>query len=282
MTEPGTRHAGHRDITNRPFSLFIRTELRYPSQEIAISPAIALLSGETMDNTTRSERSRQAVIQAALDIIVRDGPGRLTLDAIARESGISKGGLMHQFHNKEAVLKALIEYQVEYYENFSRNLLAELGPDTQEPCLKSQIAISREVIAKPKSVFFGILGAMAQEPSLLSLPRETDAEKVESIRSEASDPDLALLRWAAARGLALTSMLGMCPLSNEDRERLFDRLLDGAQWQGTSACTTPAQDNTAGKAKARKTRTTDSEGPEAGAPAPRAAKTKRAKAPSGQ
>jgi len=50
-----------------------------------------------MDNATRSERSRTAAIQAALTIIARDGPGKLTFDAIARESGMSKGGLMHQF-----------------------------------------------------------------------------------------------------------------------------------------------------------------------------------------
>ena len=45
-----------------------------------------------MDNATRSERSRNVALDAALVIIARDGPGRLTLDAIARESGLSKGG----------------------------------------------------------------------------------------------------------------------------------------------------------------------------------------------
>jgi Bacterial regulatory proteins, tetR family len=48
-----------------------------------------------MDNATRSERSRNVALDAALVIIARDGPGRLTLDAIARESGLSKGGVMH-------------------------------------------------------------------------------------------------------------------------------------------------------------------------------------------
>ena len=66
-----------------------------------------------MDNPTRSRRSRSAVLQAALAIIARDGPGRLTLDALARESGLSKGGLMHQFRSKQAVLLALIEHQLD-------------------------------------------------------------------------------------------------------------------------------------------------------------------------
>jgi hypothetical protein len=36
-----------------------------------------------MDNASRSERSRNVALDAALVIIARDGPGRLTLDAIA-------------------------------------------------------------------------------------------------------------------------------------------------------------------------------------------------------
>jgi AcrR family transcriptional regulator len=66
-----------------------------------------------MDNTSRSERTRNLVIEAARVIIARDGPQRLTLDAIAREAGISKGGLMHQFGNKTAVIRALLENQIE-------------------------------------------------------------------------------------------------------------------------------------------------------------------------
>jgi len=183
-----------------------------------------------MDNSTRSERSRNAVIQAALTVIARDGPGRLTLDAIARESGISKGGLMHQFRTKEAVLKALLEHQIEQFERFTQTYLASLDPENPEPQLSAQIATTRRAINEPRSVAFAVLGALATEPDLLSQSRDLDAAMVEHIKAEAADPDLALLRWLAARGLLMTSMLGLCPLDEAERERLFDRLLDHRQW----------------------------------------------------
>lgn len=183
-----------------------------------------------MDNVSRSERSRSAIIQAALAIIARDGPGRLTLDAIAREGGLSKGGVMHQFRTKEAVLKTLLENQVEFFENFSRNYLATAGAEMKEAQLSAQIAVQRKAIAEPHSVAFGLLGALAENPALLSGLRESDARKVEAIRSEATDPDLATLRLFAAKGLALTTMMGICSLSDEDLERLFERLLDNGQW----------------------------------------------------
>lgn len=201
-----------------------------------------------MDNTTRSERTRNAVIQAALAIIARDGPGQLTLDAIARESGISKGGLMHQFRSKEAVLKALMEHHVAYFEEFTRSYLAEFGATQAQPHLAAAIATAREALAKPNSVAFAVMGAVAQDPTLLSVPRELDATSVERIKAEAQDPDLATLRWLAARGLTTTAMLGMCPLSEAERARLFDRLADDRQW---SPLAKPAKAPAAGAPRTR-------------------------------
>jgi AcrR family transcriptional regulator len=183
-----------------------------------------------MDNTTRSERSRNAIIQAALAIIARDGPRRLTLDAIARESGISKGGLMHQFRSKEAVLKALLEYQTEYFEKFSQDYMAQVSAASPEAHLATQIAVAREAVTTQQSVAFAILGAISEEPGLLSAFKEIDAKKIAAIKAEAADPELAMLRWYAAKGLLLTALFGLCPLSDEERQRLFERLLDSKQW----------------------------------------------------
>jgi len=185
-----------------------------------------------MENAARSERSRKAAIQAALTIIARDGAGRLTLDAIARESGISKGGVMHQFRTKGAVLKALLDHQIEYFEQFSKDYLAEMGNDLPEAQLSAQIATMREVASDSQSVAFAIVGALAEEPDLLSVTRANEVEKIEHIKAEAADPDLAMLRWAAARGLALSALFGLYALTEQDRERLFDRLLDNRQWAG--------------------------------------------------
>ncbi|MFL9923041.1 TetR/AcrR family transcriptional regulator [Herbaspirillum lusitanum] len=184
-----------------------------------------------MDNTTRSERSRNLVIQAALTIIARDGAGKLTLDAIAREAGISKGGLMHQFRSKGAVLQALLEHQVEYFEKFSGDYMANDGAASPEPHLTTQIEVAREAISQPQSVAFAILGAIGEEPGLLSMFRDIDASKLAAIKAEAADPEMATLRWMAARGLLLSALFGLCPLSDEEREQLFDHLRDSKRWE---------------------------------------------------
>jgi AcrR family transcriptional regulator len=184
-----------------------------------------------MDNPSRSERSRKAALAAALTIIARDGPGRLTLDAIAQESGLSKGGLMHQFRTKEAVLKALLEQQFAHFNDFTRDFRSKLGAASAQPELATQIATSREIIAQQNSVAQAMLAALASDPNLLVEARDLDAARVKAIKKEAADPELAVLRWAAARGLALLAMLRLCPIPEAEVQRLFERLLNDEQWR---------------------------------------------------
>jgi AcrR family transcriptional regulator len=183
-----------------------------------------------MDNASRSERSRNAALAAAITIVSRDGPGRLTLDAIAREAGLSKGGVMHQFRTKEAVLKALLEQQMAHFEEFSNRFIAKARETTAQPELAAQIATLREAIKTPRAGAFALLAAMSENPELMAMPRDVDIRKIAAIKAEAADPELALLRWAAARGLLLSSMFGLSPLSDAERDRLFERLLDDSKW----------------------------------------------------
>jgi AcrR family transcriptional regulator len=200
-----------------------------------------------MDNPSRSERTRKAALKAALTIIARDGPGRLTLDAIAKEAGISKGGLMHQFPSKHAVLKALLEQQVAYFEEFHGRLSTD--GKTERPQLAAQIGTFREAAMQPHSIAFAFLGALAEEPSLLSISRDRDVERIAALKAEGGDTDLALLRRAAAEGLALSSIFGLSAMSRQDQMRLFDRLMDDSQW--TAAAKPAAAPKAAPKRRTR-------------------------------
>jgi AcrR family transcriptional regulator len=53
------------------------------------------------------------MLDAAEDVVLRDGIGRLTLDAVAREASLSKGGLMHHFPTKDALIDAMVRRKVD-------------------------------------------------------------------------------------------------------------------------------------------------------------------------
>ncbi|MCX5544275.1 TetR family transcriptional regulator [Paraburkholderia sp. CNPSo 3076] len=183
-----------------------------------------------MDNQTRSEISRRKAIDAALAILARDGVGGLTFDALARESGISKGGLLHQFHNKLGVLRALLDRQREQFEQIAQDHLAAAGQARAEPVLSAQIAIFRESINQPDSVARAVLAALVESPALLENLKAQDAAKMEKLQAEARDLELSLLRYFAASGIAFSTLLGLSAVPDALRERLFDRLLDEKKW----------------------------------------------------
>ncbi|MGU7773309.1 TetR/AcrR family transcriptional regulator [Burkholderia sp. MR1-5-21] len=184
-----------------------------------------------MDNQTRSEISRKKAIDAALGILARDGVGGLTFDSLSRESGISKGGLLHQFRTKQGVLKALLEFQQQQFEQIGRDYLLNEGASKAEPTLSSQIAIYREAINQPNSVARAVLAAIIESPDLLEGRKVADADRLKALEKESNDIELSLLRYFAASGIAFNVLLGLTPLSDAMQDRLFARLLDDDSWK---------------------------------------------------
>ena len=64
----------------------------------------------------RSKRTRQRVIRAAVACISEEGFKRTTATRIAERSGVSWGGIQHQFGGKEAILDAVLEHVLGEFE----------------------------------------------------------------------------------------------------------------------------------------------------------------------
>ena len=57
----------------------------------------------------RKPVAREAVLDAFESLLIDVGERAATLDAVARRAGVSKGGLLYHFPNKEAMISALLE-----------------------------------------------------------------------------------------------------------------------------------------------------------------------------
>jgi AcrR family transcriptional regulator len=55
-------------------------------------------------------QTRERLIEAALQVLVDHGAQHLTLDLVARQAQVSKGGLLHHFRTKEALVEAIIRH----------------------------------------------------------------------------------------------------------------------------------------------------------------------------
>ena len=96
--------------------------------------------------------------------------------------------------------------------------------------LMNQISKGRK--ARPRRVMLygthGIgkstFGAMAEDQHLLAPVREHAKCRTALLRSEAEDPDEAMMKWFAGKGILFCSLLGINPLDDEGVDRLFRQL----------------------------------------------------------
>ncbi|BCP52112.1 TetR family transcriptional regulator [Kaistia sp. 32K] len=59
---------------------------------------------------------REALLDAADRVIATTGVINLTIDAVAREAGVSKGGVLYSFGTKDALIEAMLERAEASYE----------------------------------------------------------------------------------------------------------------------------------------------------------------------
>lgn len=69
-------------------------------------------------------RLHRQLLESAAMIAGRDGIAALSLNAVAREAGVSKGGLMHHFPNKQALIFALFARLLAIMEKAISELMA--------------------------------------------------------------------------------------------------------------------------------------------------------------
>lgn len=70
------------------------------------------------------------ILRAAEDVILGQGIGAMSLDAVAKRAGLSKSGLLHHFHSKDAMVDALVRRKVDRWrEDYTAAIEAEApGP----------------------------------------------------------------------------------------------------------------------------------------------------------
>ena len=70
---------------------------------------VAALAPRKQPVQPRAQATVESILSAAAGILERDGPARLTTNAVAAEAGVSIGSLYQYFPNKQALTAALIE-----------------------------------------------------------------------------------------------------------------------------------------------------------------------------
>lgn len=174
-------------------------------------------------------KSREKILNAAEARLLAIGPGGLVLDAVALDAGISKGGLLHHFRSKDALIGGLCDRMLARFED-DMAALAMSDPRPEGAWTRAYLASTVTGDGKPADnsaqLMAGILATMGRDSVHLERVREHFVRWHKKLEKDAIDPTTATLVRLAADGLWLSALLGLQQIDAESSEHVISLLRD--------------------------------------------------------
>ena len=171
-----------------------------------------------------SQRTVSVILEAAERVIVQSGVEKATIDEVAREAGISKGGVLHHFPSKEAIVVALIGTVIA---KFDADVLARQALDP-EPNGSFTRAFLNSVIEKGENcgeVSFALKAAFRNCPELQKLLRDANLRWQSRIEQDGIDPVCASVVRLVSEGLRSAKLYKIAVPSEKLQGALMDYLV---------------------------------------------------------
>lgn len=185
----------------------------------------------------KRNETREKIFRAAMQLAARDGLLTLTLDKVAEESGLSKGGVMHHFATKEALLSGVIMHFTDQVEREMTRLVAEDPKPTYRWARamlrmmtageedSAELAQSRQTMER---FMLSVMAATVHNPELVK-PIQAIGQRLRGRLTSVPEEGLEqLIMWLAMDGLFLWQFVGMLspddPLIDQVHANLREKL----------------------------------------------------------
>jgi AcrR family transcriptional regulator len=175
--------------------------------------------------TRGTDETRQAILGAADRLVRTEGVARLTLEAVAQGAGVSKGGLLYHFPNKDALIAGMLDRLLEVFEaDIERAAAADGGPAAGR-WLRAYVRASFALSDGDLAIGSALLAAVATKPELIAPARRRFAAWQERVVADGLDPALATVLRLAADGQWFADLFGLAPPAGDFRREVLAALL---------------------------------------------------------
>lgn len=182
--------------------------------------------------------TRARLLDAATDVLLRDGAQALTLEAVAKRARVSKGGLFYHFPTKQALIAGMVE-------RFVAQFTAALDAAGSEPGAATRVYLTASIPpeasaagpADHTTTGFGALAladrataalfaAALVDPDMLVPLREVYATWQRRLENDGIDPAVATAVRLAVDGWWLARLADLAPPDAGLHERVYAVLTD--------------------------------------------------------
>ncbi len=171
--------------------------------------------------------TREGLLEIAERIVRGEGAAGLTIDALARAAGISKGGVQYSFSSKDDLVRALIERWTHQFDE----LLGDLDDLPPADLVRRYIRVMRGSQEAMNAKMAGLMIAYIQNPENVAETREWYRSMFKRLSAATDDAQAARVALLAVEGLFMLRISGIDEDGElsaflDDVENVFERLLE--------------------------------------------------------
>ncbi len=205
----------------------------------------------------KGKETRERIFRAAMQLAARDGLMTLTIEKVAEESGLSKGGVMHHFSSKDALLSGVIMHFTDQVEREMTRLVAE-DPNPTYRWVRAMLRMmtadgvddsdhmpSRQTMER---FMLSVLAATIHNPEVVK-PVQAIGQRLRGRLTSVPEEGIEqLMMWLAMDGLFLWQFVGLLssddPLIDQVHTNLLAKLEHVSGGHGAPSQTTPSKSKT--------------------------------------
>lgn len=181
-------------------------------------------------NLQRSSETKEKLLYSTAKIIIEKGANKLTLDEVSKESGVSKGGLLHHFKSKHTLIYELAELAIKRWEELFDIFYAqetEQKGKFMRAYIKSsfdQESCDKELLFSNK-VWTALIAELFENPSLLEIFKKSKLTDINLILKDELDMETINIIRLTVDGLMINELFHT-PLDSQARKKLKECLLE--------------------------------------------------------
>ena len=123
--------------------------------------------------------NREAWLQAAMEVLAREGQAKLRVETLANDLGVTKGSFYHHFENREDFVRSLLAYWSSAFTDWVIGEVKGVDRPASEQLLKLMQTIQREGLDRYDNAF---RSWAAQDPSVAKEVEKVDLARYEFVR----------------------------------------------------------------------------------------------------
>lgn len=172
-----------------------------------------------------ARQTRETVLKAAANIIAQQGIGAFTIEAVAQEAGLTKGGVLHHFPSKEALVNGLIDQVIEVFNLHLQNELESEPAEQPGRWLRAYIRTVFYADYEDRNLIPALAAAVDANHQTLDRIRSNFAQSQHAATGDGIDPVQATIIRLAVDGLVFTRALHVDTLDRAISQEVYKALL---------------------------------------------------------